>query len=57
MFDEILEARRMFGTPDYLLRVTVRDDHAYEVFVTTKLSTAPHITRVVSHRTMKNLKT
>jgi DNA-binding Lrp family transcriptional regulator len=22
-FDEILEARRMFGTPDYLLRVTV----------------------------------
>jgi DNA-binding Lrp family transcriptional regulator len=56
-FDEILEARRMFGTPDYLLRVTVRDHHAYEAFVTTKLSTVPHITRVVSHQTMKNLKT
>jgi DNA-binding Lrp family transcriptional regulator len=55
-FDEILEARRMFGTPDYLLRVTVRDHHAYEAFVTTKLSTVPYITRVVSHQTMKNLK-
>jgi DNA-binding Lrp family transcriptional regulator len=55
-FDEILEARRMFGTPDYLLRVTVSDHHAYEAFVTTKLSTVPHIARVVSHQTMKNLK-
>jgi DNA-binding Lrp family transcriptional regulator len=55
-FDEILEARRMFGTPDYLLRVTVPDHHAYEAFVTTKLSTVPHIARVVSHQTMKNLK-
>jgi hypothetical protein len=44
MFDEILEARRMVGMPDYLLRVTVRDHHAYEVFVATKLSTVPHIT-------------
>jgi DNA-binding Lrp family transcriptional regulator len=40
-FDEILEARRMFGTPDYLLTVTVADHHAYEAFVTTKLSTVP----------------
>ena len=55
-FDEILEARRMFGTPDYLLRVTVSDHHAYEAFVTTKLSTVPHSARVVSHQTMKNLK-
>jgi DNA-binding Lrp family transcriptional regulator len=55
-FDEILEARRMFGSPDYLLRVTVPDHHAYEAFITTKLSTVPHIARVVSHQTMKNLK-
>ena len=54
--DEILDARRMFGTPDYLLRVTVSDHHAYEAFLTTKLSTVPHIARVVSHQTMKNLK-
>lgn len=55
--DEIIQARRMFGTPDYLLTVTVPDHHAYEGFVTNKLSTVPHMARVASHQTMKNLKT
>ena len=37
--------------------VTVPDHHAYEGFVTNRLSTVPHMARVASHQTMKNLKT
>jgi DNA-binding Lrp family transcriptional regulator len=55
-FDEVIEARRMFGSPDYLLTVTVADHRAYEAFVTTKLSTLPALARVNSHQTMKNLR-
>ena len=46
----------MFGTPDYLLTVAVADHHAYEAFVTNKLSTLPALARVNSHQTMKNLR-
>jgi DNA-binding Lrp family transcriptional regulator len=55
-FDEVVEARRMFGTPDYLLTVAVADHRAYEAFVTNKLSTLPALARVNSHQTMKNLR-
>ena len=54
--DEVLEARRMFGTPDYLLTVAVAGHHAYEAFVTNKRSTLPALARVNSHQTMKNLR-
>ena len=31
-FEEVVECRRMFGVPDYLIRVSVEDQEAYERF-------------------------
>ena len=53
---EIVEARRVFGSPDYILRVLVADVAAYERFQTTKLLVLPGISRTISHQTMKLLK-
>jgi DNA-binding Lrp family transcriptional regulator len=33
-FDEVVECRRMFGLPDYVIRVAVADHVAYEAFST-----------------------
>ncbi|MCS4275995.1 MULTISPECIES: Lrp/AsnC family transcriptional regulator [Mycetocola] len=50
---EVVELRRMFGRPDYYIRVAVSDSDAYEMFLTSKLSTLSPVTRVDSHLTMK----
>jgi DNA-binding Lrp family transcriptional regulator len=55
-FDEVVEFRRMFGLPDYCLRVATADLAAYESFVTTKLEDIPGIATVDSHLTMKTIK-
>jgi DNA-binding Lrp family transcriptional regulator len=49
-------ARRLFGRPDYFLRVAVADHAAYEAFMTTKLSGLPEALRLTSHLTMKEIK-
>jgi DNA-binding Lrp family transcriptional regulator len=54
--DEVVEARRVFGTPDYFLRVAVADHTEYERFQTHKLIGLPGIGRVVSYQTMKWIK-
>src|SRR5690349_10303305 len=36
-YDEVVECRRMFGIPDYLIRVAVADAAAYESFYMTRL--------------------
>ena len=54
--DEVIEARRVFGTPDYFLRVAVADHTEYERFQTHKLIGLPGIGRVVSYQTMKWIK-
>ena len=36
-YDEVLEFRRMFGRPDYFIRVAVADHAAYEAFVSGRL--------------------
>jgi DNA-binding Lrp family transcriptional regulator len=54
--DEVLEARRVFGSPDYILRVLVADVAAYEWFQTTKLLVLPGVSRTMSHQTMKLIK-
>ena len=36
-FDEVVECRRMFGMPDYLVRVAVADQDAYEAFYMNRL--------------------
>ena len=54
--DEVVEMRRVFGAPDYLLRVMVEDANAYERFLTTRLLRVPGISRTISHQTMKLIK-
>jgi DNA-binding Lrp family transcriptional regulator len=54
--EEVAELRRMFGIPDYLLRVQVSDLPAYERWLTTQLMGDPAIARVDSRITMKLLK-
>ena len=53
---EVVEARRVFGSPDYILRVLVADVAAYERFQTTKLLVLTGISRTISHQTMKLIK-
>jgi Lrp/AsnC family transcriptional regulator, leucine-responsive regulatory protein len=55
-FDEVVECRRMFGIPDYLIRVAVADAAAYESFYMTRLAELPGIARVNSQFTMKTVK-
>lgn len=54
--DEVVELRRMFGIPDYLIRVRTTDLDAYERWLTTKLLGDPAIARVDSRLTMKSIK-
>ena len=54
--DEVAELRRMFGLPDYFIRVQVPDTEAYERWLTTKLIGDPAIARVDSRITMKLIK-
>jgi DNA-binding Lrp family transcriptional regulator len=53
---EVSELRRMFGLPDYFIRVQVADLDSYERWVTTQLMGDPAIARVDSRITMKMLK-
>jgi DNA-binding Lrp family transcriptional regulator len=55
-FDEVVEFRRFFGRPDYFLRVLVADQIEYEAHHM-KLLGLPAVSRVVSHQTMKRIKT
>ena len=54
--DEVVECRRMFGDPDYLLWVAVADLEAYEEVYMTKLVGLPGVARTVSQLTMKTVK-
>jgi len=54
--EEVVEFRRMFGLPDYFLRVATRDIGAYEQFVTDKLTQAPGVAKIDSHLPMKAIK-
>jgi len=54
---EVVEVRRMFGQPDFYLRVLVADHEEYEALTLNKLSRLPALTRFVSHQTMRLAKT
>jgi DNA-binding Lrp family transcriptional regulator len=54
--DEVTEIRRMFGLPDYVLRVATDSIESYEVFVSTRLGDAPGLAKLDSHITMKLIK-
>lgn len=53
---EVVEVRRVFGSPDYILRVLVADVGEYERFQTEKLLRLPGVSRTISHQTMKLVK-
>ncbi|WP_409468065.1 Lrp/AsnC family transcriptional regulator [Streptomyces sp. HC307] len=55
-YEEVVEFRRMYGRPDYFVRVAVADHAAYEAFLTEKLSGLPAVLRLQSHLTMKKIK-
>ncbi|MEU8246678.1 Lrp/AsnC family transcriptional regulator [Nonomuraea sp. NPDC048916] len=55
-YDEVIEFRRLFATPDYHLRVLVADYAAYEAFQTGKIIGIPGVARVISQPTMKKIK-
>lgn len=54
--DEVTEVRRMFGLPDYVLRVATDSIDSYEVLVSTRLGNAPGLAKLDSHITMKLIK-
>lgn len=53
---EIIELYRLFGSPDYFVRVAVPDAEAYETFLSERILTAPGISTVSSRFAMKVLK-
>jgi len=54
--DEVLECSRMFGFPDYLIRVAVADQAAYQAFYMSKLADLPGVARLNSQITMTTVK-
>jgi Lrp/AsnC family leucine-responsive transcriptional regulator len=54
--DEVIECRRMYGDPDYLMRVAVEDADAYERFLMNTLADLPGLARMTSQFTMKIIK-
>ncbi|NUP52843.1 MAG: Lrp/AsnC family transcriptional regulator [Catenulispora sp.] len=54
--EEVLECRRMFGDPDYLIWVATADADAYERFYMNSLTNLPGVARMSSQFTMKVVK-
>jgi DNA-binding Lrp family transcriptional regulator len=55
-YEEVVEFRRMYGRPDYFIRVAVADHAAYEAFLMDKLKGLPVGIRLESRLTMKEIK-
>jgi DNA-binding Lrp family transcriptional regulator len=51
----VLEAQRLFGEPDYLLRVVCKDLAAYQRLYDEQLSRLPGVQRVASTLVMKHV--
>jgi DNA-binding Lrp family transcriptional regulator len=54
--DEVIEVRRMFGLPDYLIRVATDSLESFETFISTRLGDVPGVDKLDSHITMKLIK-
>jgi DNA-binding Lrp family transcriptional regulator len=54
--DEVTEVRRMFGVPDYLVRVATASLESFESFLSTRLGDLPGVAKLDSHITMKLIK-
>ena len=51
----VLQAQRLFGDPDFLLRIVTRDLPAYQQLYDEQLATLPGVQRLSSTLVMKNL--
>lgn len=54
--DEVIEFRRMYGRPDYVIRVRVADTEAYESWLMSQLYADQTVSGVDSRITMKLIK-
>lgn len=52
----VIEAERLFGDPDYMLRVRTRSLESYQTLYDTELGTLPGIARMTSTIVMKRLR-
>jgi DNA-binding Lrp family transcriptional regulator len=52
---QVIHAERLFGTPDYLLRVVTTDLDAYQQLFEDKLATLPNVDRLESTIVMKRV--
>ncbi len=52
----VTEIRRLYGQPDYFLRIQVADAEAYDRDLIPKLTALPAVRRVTSHMTMRRVK-
>lgn len=55
-YEEVTEMRRVYGEIDYVIRVDVADNNAFERFQAEKMYPLPGVHRMVSHPTMKAVK-
>lgn len=53
---EIMEAHKISGTSDYILKIRCADVEAYEAFMSHNLLRSPHVKSVVSSFSLKELK-
>jgi DNA-binding Lrp family transcriptional regulator len=53
---DVIEAQRLFGEPDYLLRVAVRDSNEYEQLYTNRLAALPGVRKARSQIAMKTIR-
>ena len=51
----VLQAQRLFGDPDYLLRVVASDLQGFQVLYDERLSTLPGVMRLSSTLVMKSV--
>ena len=54
--DAVVECHRMFGDPDYVIRVAVADVEAYERFLIDTFADLPGMARMTSQFAMKTIK-
>ncbi len=53
---EVVEAQRMMGQPDYLLRIVTADADSFETLYIDTLATLPHVQTLTSQVAMKVVK-
>jgi DNA-binding Lrp family transcriptional regulator len=52
---QVIEANRLFGDPDYILNIVVKDLEAFQELYDNKISTLPGVQRLTSTLVMKNI--